>query len=145
MLHAKQYEYALASFKRVIELSPNMPEAHVNMGFTLLGLKQYKLAADFFDSATALRPEQINAYWGLARCLEASGNLRGAIEAMEAFVHLAKPEHSFRSKGVKAIGAWEAKLQAQYAAEAVGAKKRAAASKATAKSSAAEPASEKPQ
>lgn len=119
MLHAKQYEHALTAFNRVLKLSPNMPEAHVNMGYALLGLERFDAAADFFDSATTLRPDQINAYWGLAVALEGSGNLRGALEAMRTFVHRAKPEDPFRRKAEAAIWEWEAKL-AQAAPPAAG-------------------------
>jgi tetratricopeptide (TPR) repeat protein len=81
MLHARQYEHALTAFHRVLELSPGMPEAHVNAGYALLGLKRYGAARDFFESATVLRPSQVNAYWGLAVALEALGDKPGAIGA----------------------------------------------------------------
>ncbi len=145
MLHAKKYEYALTSFKRVIELAPDMPEAQVNMGFALLGLEQYQAAAEFFDRATALRSDQINAYWGLAHSLEALGNLRGAVEAMQAFAHLAKPGDPFRAKALETIGTWEAKVQAQYAAPPVAAKTPGARGKAKAAPPSNEATGERPQ
>ncbi len=119
MLHAKQYEHALTAFHRVLKLAPDMPEGHVNMGYALLGLERYAAAADFFDSATTLRPDQINAYWGLAVALDGSGNMRGALEAMRTFVHRARPEDPFRRKAEAAIWEWEAKL-AQAAPPAPG-------------------------
>lgn len=125
MLHAKQYEYALAAFERVLKLSPDMPEARVNMGYALLGLERYDAAADFFDSATTLRPEQANAYWGLAVALEKSGKLRAAREAMETFVHLTKPEDPFRRKAQDMIAEWEARIEKQNAAGGERAKPKA--------------------
>ena len=118
MLHAKQHEHALTAFHRVLKLAPDMPEAHVNMGYALLGLERFDAAADFFDSATTLRPDQINAYWGLAVALEGRGNLRGALEAMRTFVHRTKPEDPFRRKAEAAIWEWEAKLAQQAAPDA---------------------------
>lgn len=115
MLHAKQYEHALTAFHRLLALAPELPEAHVNMGYALIGLRRFKAAADFFDSATTLRPDQINAYWGLAIALDGLGDLRGAIEAMRTFVHRAKPDDPFRRKAEAAIWEWEAKLAQQAA------------------------------
>jgi predicted Zn-dependent protease len=108
MLHARQYEHAATALHRVLMLSPQMPEAHVNMGFALLGLKRVKEARDFFDGATALRPEQANAYYGLALAYEASGDLPMATGAMRSYLHLARnerPEHLSRARA--ALWEWE--------------------------------------
>ena len=108
MLHAKQYEHAATALQRVLTLSPQLPEAHVNMGFALLGLKRVKEARDFFDSATVLRPDQANAYYGLAMAHEASGDLPMATGAMRTYLHLARnerPEHLSRARA--ALWEWE--------------------------------------
>ena len=110
MLHAKQYEYAITAFQRVLELAPDMPEAHVDMGYALIGLKRFAAARDFFDSATTLRPDQVNAYWGLAVALEGLGDMRGALGAMRTYVHRTKPDDPFLRKAEAAIWEWEAEL-----------------------------------
>ena len=66
MLHAKQFEHALTALHRVLELAPKMPEAHVNMGYAMLGLKRFAAARDFFSGALELRPAQAN--WMEWRC-----------------------------------------------------------------------------
>lgn len=109
MLHAKQYEHALTAFHRVLQLSPQMPEAHVNAGYALLGLGNYRAAADFFDTATTLRPQQLNAYFGLGEALQALGDKQGALQAMEAYVHLGSPDDPFRRKAESA--AWELRAE----------------------------------
>ena len=91
MLHARQYENAITALHRVIELDPRMPEAYVNMGYALLGLKRNKAARDFFKTAINLNPYQGNAYWGLAVTLENDGDLPEALGAMRIYIHLAKP------------------------------------------------------
>ena len=48
MLHARQYEHAATALYRVLELAPAMPEAHVNMGYAMLGLKRGDAARGFF-------------------------------------------------------------------------------------------------
>lgn len=106
MLHAKQYDHALTAFHRVLQLAPEMPEAYVNTGFALLGMKRYKEARDFFESATLLRRNQVNAYYGLAEVLEGMGDLDGALGAMQTFVHLSQVDDPFRRKAESAIWEW---------------------------------------
>lgn len=105
LLQAKHYDQALTAFHRVLQLSPEMPEAHVNAGFALLGMGQYKAAADFFDSATTLRPDQMNAYYGLGAALQEMGDKYGALQAMETYLHRSPPNDPFRRKAESAI--WE--------------------------------------
>ncbi len=118
MLHAKRYEHAMTAFHRVLELDPAMPEAHVNMGFALLGLQRYGAARDFFEGAIALRKQQLNAYYGLAVALDELHDRPGAIGAMRTFVHLSKPEDPYRRKAQAALWEWEsAREQARAAAD----------------------------
>lgn len=107
MLHAKQYEHAATALHRVLQLSPNLVDAHVNMGYALLGLKRYKEAEGFFNTATNLRPYQANAYWGLAVTLEQQGDLPGALGAMRTYLHLVPPEDPYARKARSALWEWE--------------------------------------
>ena len=114
MLHAKQYDYAITALHRVIELSPRMPEAYVNMGFALLGLKKYKAASDFFNGAIDIRPYQANAYWGLAVSLEGMKDLEGALGAMRTYIHLAPSDpnsQDYVRRARSAIWEWETRLK----------------------------------
>ncbi len=108
MLHAKQHEHAMTAFHRVLQLDPALPEAHVNMGFALIGLERYDAARDFFESALALRKEQANAYYGLAVALDELRDRPGAIGAMRTFVHLSKPDDPYVRKAEAAVWEWEA-------------------------------------
>lgn len=110
MLHAKQHEHALTAFHRVLELAPDMPEAHVNMGYALLGLERHAAARDFFESAIALRKGQLNAYYGLAVALEHLHDLAGAVGAMRTFIHLSPTDDPFRRKAQSALWEWESAL-----------------------------------
>ncbi len=110
MLHAKEYDHALAAFHRVIELAPQMPEAYVNTGYALLGLGKFAAARDFFDEATNLRHDQINGYYGLALALEGTGDFFGAMQAMEVYLHRAAKDDPFRRKAEAAVWEWRAKL-----------------------------------
>lgn len=106
MLHMRQYDHAAKAFARVIELAPRLPEAHANMGFALLGLERWHAARDAFTRATDLRPEQFNAYYGLAIAYDALGDKGGAIGAMRTYLHRAPAADSFRRKAEAALWEW---------------------------------------
>lgn len=110
MLHAKQYDHAVTALHRVLELSPAMPEAHVNMGFALLGLRQTQAARSFFQSAIDLRPEQANAYYGLALAEEMREDYELALGAMRSYLHLSPADDPHRTKARSALWEWEQKL-----------------------------------
>jgi Flp pilus assembly protein TadD len=117
MLHAKQYEHAATALHRVLALAPQLPEAHVNMGYALLGLQRPEQARRFFDQATALKPDQANAYYGLALAWEAQGDRAMATGAMRSYLHLARqesPEHLARARA--ALWEWQAAREAAPAA-----------------------------
>ena len=108
MLQARQYEHAATALHRVLALAPQMPEAHVNMGFALLGLGRNAQARQFFEGAIDLRPDQANAYYGLALTWEADGDIAMATGAMRSYLHLARnerPEHLSRARA--ALWEWE--------------------------------------
>ncbi|MBF0339326.1 MAG: tetratricopeptide repeat protein, partial [Magnetococcales bacterium] len=111
MLHAKQYEHALTSFHWVLKQAPKMAEAHVNLGFALLGLNRVKAAEDFFRGAIELRPFQANAYYGLAQTLEVRGELREALGAMRTFIHLTRSDDPFLPRARAALWEWESRLK----------------------------------
>lgn len=116
MLHMRQYEYALTAFHQVLALSPELPEAHVNMGFALIGLQQWKHAHDFFQSAIELRKDQINAYYGLAITLDALGDRAGAMGAMQTYLHRAPADDPFRARAESALWEWRTAQQNPAAA-----------------------------
>jgi tetratricopeptide (TPR) repeat protein len=114
MLHAKRYDHAVTALHRVLVLAPGLAEAHVNMGYALLGLKRTTEARAFFEGAMAIRPELANAYYGLALANEAAGDLALATGAMRSYLHLARderPEHLRRARA--ALWEWENKTPKQ--------------------------------
>lgn len=110
MLHARQYDHAIAALQRVLELSPRLPEAHVNMGYALIGLQRYDEARGFFETATELNPQQGNAYYGMALVHEAKGDYESALGNMRTYLHFSHIEDPHRMRARAAIWEWEAKL-----------------------------------
>jgi Flp pilus assembly protein TadD len=107
MLHARQYEHAVTALHRALELQPRVPEAHVNMGFALLGLQRHAAARDFFTSAAELAPMQANAYYGLAVANDALGDRAAALGAMRTFVHLSRDDDPWLPKARAALWEWQ--------------------------------------
>jgi tetratricopeptide (TPR) repeat protein len=110
MLHAKQYDHAVTALHRVLQLAPAMPEAHVNMGYAFLGLQQADAARSFFQSAIELRPQQANAYYGLALAEELRQDWELALGAMRSYLHLSAADDPHRTKARAALWEWEQKL-----------------------------------
>lgn len=110
MLHAKQYEHALTALQRVLVLSPQMPEALVNLGFAWLGLKDAAQAQQAFEAAIDRRPSQANAYYGLAMALEQLGDQAAALGAMRSYLHLARADDPYRARARAALWEWESQL-----------------------------------
>jgi tetratricopeptide (TPR) repeat protein len=111
LLHARRFDEAQVLLRRVIEMSPSLPEAHTNLGFALLGLQQPGAAREAFERAIALRPAQANAYYGLALAQEALGDLELALGAMRSYLHLGQREgedHQRRARA--ALWEWETQL-----------------------------------
>ncbi len=119
MLHSGQHEYAVAALHGLLALAPRMPEAHVNMGYALIGLAQPTAARDFFASAIELNPMQANAYYGLAMAFDELGQRPEAIGAMRSYLHLARsedPRHLAKARA--ALWEWEAVAPASAAVPA---------------------------
>ena len=107
MLNAKQYDYAATAFQRVLKLAPKMPEAHVNMGYALLGLQYFSDAAEFFKGAIMLNAYMANAYYGMALAQEGLGNLPAAEQAMNTYLRHARPDDPYREKAVLMLARWK--------------------------------------
>lgn len=110
MLHAREYEHAATALYRVLDLSPRMPEAYVNMGYAQVGLEKYREALVFFEAATRLKAEQANAYWGMAVAHEQLGDLPAALGAMRTFLHLSPGTDDFARRARSALWEWEEAL-----------------------------------
>lgn len=110
MLNRHRYKPAIDSMHAVLALQPAMPEAHVNMGFALVGLHRFAEAGAYFRQAIELRSTQANAYYGLAIVSEASGDLISARQAMRTYLHLTPEGDPYRRKAEGAIWEWDTAL-----------------------------------
>ena len=105
MLHAREYRHAMTALHEVLKVTPNMPEAHVNMGYAYLGLKKHREAKDFFNTALDIRPSQINAYYGLALALYELDEYEGASGAIKTYIHRTSKDDPYMRKAQALL--WE--------------------------------------
>jgi tetratricopeptide (TPR) repeat protein len=85
---------AIENNKRVLEVDPDLPEAHFGLGMCYLNkvyltsksesVRYFKLADQSFDKATKLRPDYAAAYYHRAIAINGSDSSRGdAIQCLE--------------------------------------------------------------
>ncbi|WP_431856903.1 tetratricopeptide repeat protein [Azospirillum sp.] len=107
---------ALVSFNAASHLRPHVPEVFVNIGFAQATMGKHGDAAEAFDRALQIKPDQTNAYFGLAVALEGMGRLEEALGAMRTFEHLTpREDEKFRVLAASAIWEWSATLEARRA------------------------------
>lgn len=102
-----QSSRAVAALEMVITLLPQMPEAYVNLGFSLYDLGEFDAARGAFGRAIELNPAQGNAYYGLAIVYEAQQELELALGAMRSFLHIADAQERYKVRARAAIWEWE--------------------------------------
>jgi tetratricopeptide (TPR) repeat protein len=119
LLNSQQHAQAASALHRVIELAPRLPEAHVNLGFAMLGLQRPALARSAFENALALKADQANAYYGLALAHESLGDLELALGAMRSYLHLGHTENEAHLRRARAaVWEWQSQIAARRAASA---------------------------
>ncbi len=117
MLHIQRYDMAIVALHKVLAIDPQMPEAHTNMGYALLGLKRTAAARDFFMTALELDDNQLNAYFGLAESYAELDQYHSAIGAIVAYIHLSPDSEPYLEKAHKKLQAWRDKVAENETAE----------------------------
>ena len=111
----KEYSYAVNEWEQLLLINNRIPEAHVNLGFSLVEEKKYQSASEHFSTAMDINPYQANAYYGLAICYEKLGDLKAALGSMRSYVHLTKEgDDTFIRKARSAIWEWENPLDQPF-------------------------------
>ena len=105
-LTSGHYENAADAFARVLEIDPGRSEAHVNLGFSLLGMQQFLAARSEFNLARKNHPELANVYYGLAIVHDHEKETDQAVMAMQTFLRLADKGHPFVAQAKTAIREW---------------------------------------
>jgi Flp pilus assembly protein TadD len=104
---AGRVEAAIAAYRRLLALRPDLPEAQFNLGVALARLGRFEEAAGQFRRAIALRPDYMAAHNNLGTALRELGRPEEAEAAFRAVVRLAPalPQAHFNlGNAMKALG-----------------------------------------
>lgn len=85
----KYYDKAIEEYNKALELDPNVPELHNNLGYAYLDKGKIEQAIMEQKKALDLDPNLANAYYGLALALEKRGDTHGAIKQWEKYIEIA--------------------------------------------------------
>ena len=110
MLQVGEFEHAITAFHRVLAIEPQLPEAHLNMGFAFFELKNYAAAERFFLGTQALRPDMAAAFYGLAISRAARNDDELAIKDIERFLSMTSDADAFHAKALRLKQDMERKL-----------------------------------
>jgi adenylate cyclase len=72
--------------RRAVEIDPNLPEAHAQLGFALMARHELDASIAAFERANALNPNFVN--WQFGYALVRAGDPRRAIDVVNAYVRL---------------------------------------------------------
>ncbi len=83
LLHEKDYAGSVERYRKLLELEIESFEIHFNLARGFLALEQYSEAELHFAEAAKRLPSQREAWEGLSQSRAATGNLEGALSAIE--------------------------------------------------------------
>lgn len=106
-MQKKEYSQAVLVWNQLLRTNDSIPEAHVNQGFSLFEMGHIDPAIKHFQHALDLNNFQVNAYYGLAICMEKIGDIEAATGAMRSYIHLAEKNDPFIRKARSALWEWE--------------------------------------
>ena len=87
-----RFDEPIRLLRRTLELKPNYPEAHNNLGIALKEQGDLTAAIDSYNKALQLKPNYPEAHYNLAIALKKQGDLTAAIDSYNKALQL-KPNH----------------------------------------------------
>ncbi len=92
----RNYEAAVLSYKKVIELNDNKDEAHLGLGIVYLSMRRYKEAIPSLEKAIQLNSDYAEKYYQIGNAYEELKEYTKACDAYERFLD-SKPEKSWEA------------------------------------------------
>jgi Flp pilus assembly protein TadD len=111
LLVLKKWEPAITAYKKVLELQPKHPKAHVKLGLCLYEAGKLDEAEVVLTTAQRNNPSDPYVYWNLARIYEKGAKFGLAVEAYGKFVELAPKEDGDVPKAKKKIAELKKKIK----------------------------------
>jgi tetratricopeptide (TPR) repeat protein len=76
-----QFDDAIESYKKALEIKPDYPEAYYNMGIALKNQGNLDAAIDNYKKALDLKPNYVEAYFNMGNLLKDKGDFEAAIDS----------------------------------------------------------------
>ncbi len=95
----RMYDRAIAEFKQVVRMLPELPGVHYNLGGAFFGKGQFEQAEATFRKALALDPRHLEARYFLGLTLRELGRPAEALQEMQAVLRAAPPHRLRRETG----------------------------------------------
>jgi len=90
---------AIAAYRKVLELEPNHPAAHINLGTLHYNRQDYGQAERHYRSAIEIDPRYALAYFDLGNVLDETGRVQEAIQTYKTALQLA-PTYAVSPEGL---------------------------------------------
>jgi len=107
----RMYDRAIAEFKQVLRMLPELPSAHYNLGGALFGKGQFAEAEAAFREALALDPGHLEARYFLGLTLRERGRRAEALQEMQMVLR-AGPRDRLRREAREQIAILREELEA---------------------------------
>jgi len=93
LYYARQFEQALATHRKSLEIGQNFPRAHVEIGYVLIQMKKPEEAVKEFHQALALEKDRLDALAGLGYAYAGAGQKQQALHVIEQLNELGKQRY----------------------------------------------------
>jgi len=97
-----EYEKAVKSFKRIIEIDPHNYRAHYNLGIAYFNLELFEEALNACKIAIAIKPDYKHCHYNIGLIYEEREKLEKAIEAYQKALKI-DPEFAYAKQALMAI------------------------------------------
>lgn len=107
----RMYDRAIAEFKQVARMLPELPGVHYNLGGALFGKGEFKEAAAAFWTALTLDPDHLEARFFLGLTQRELGRPLEALREMEEVLRAGPPDR-LRREALEQIAILREELEA---------------------------------
>src|SRR5262245_12215533 len=109
-LNTSALDQASRFARKAVELDPNLPEAHAQLGYYLVAQRELEASIAAFERASALNPNFVS--WQVGYALVRAGDSRRAIDVLNSYMRL-DPFHTPFASGLLGFAHYMLKQYAQ--------------------------------
>jgi len=105
---SKNYEEAIAEFRKSIQINPANPTAYSNLGYVYFDIGMIERAYEYQKRAIEIDPNHANAHYGLALIAKKEGDLPAALKHWERYLQI-EPEGYYARRAKEEIATIDSK------------------------------------